>query len=133
MWVMYTYTSSESSGAQAGLLEEAQAAQRRAEAAAADAAAAAAADQARLRAANDALGEERRERGAARAAAAAAASEAAEHRSAAQARLFTDIAARAKLTLPSTSAPGAAALAPAGSMPCMLAARLGQEFFKSAS
>lgn len=72
--------------AQAGLLEEAQAARRRAEADADDARKALAAEQARLRAATDELAEERRERAAARAAAAAAAAQAAEHRSAAQAR-----------------------------------------------
>lgn len=74
-----------SDGVQAGLLEETRDALRRAEADAADARRAHAADLARLRAATDALAEERRERAAAKAAAAAALAQAAEHRSVAQA------------------------------------------------
>lgn len=72
---------------QAGLLEEAQAAQRRAEADLAEARRAHAADAERLKAVMEDLAEERRERTTAKAAAAAAAAQAAEHRSAAQVRL----------------------------------------------
>ena len=72
--------------AQAGLLEEAKAAQRRAEADLAEARRVHAADTERLKAVMEELAEERRERMAAKAAAAAAAAQVTEHRSDAQVR-----------------------------------------------